>query len=193
MVQSPKVYKHFGRWGMEVHAGVVEPRKESKTEILFCAARPRCYTDPATYDGADLSDVLLPDGLFFSVVSTFKYPGSYISRTGSDLPDADSRIEAAGKAFGALSACLFKQTTVTAEAKRAVYEGEILTILLYGAECWLLTESLLSRLRCFHARCVRAMCGVNRVDTFKQRLSTASLEQQLGLESLDAYVYRRQL
>ena len=191
--QSPLLCAHFKRWGMEIHAGIVEPRKESKTEILFCAAPRRCYSDAATFDGTDLSDVLLPGGRFFNIVSVFKYLGSYISRTGSDLPDIDSRVESAGKAFGTLSACLFRQTAISAQAKHAVYTGEILAILLYGSECWLLTEEIIRRLRCFHARCVRVMCGVSRVDSWRQRLSTAQLEQRFGLEPIEAYVFRRQL
>ena len=52
---------------MEVHVG---------EEILFCAKPLRCYEDPSTYDGAALFDVLLPGGLFLSVVDVFKYLGS---------------------------------------------------------------------------------------------------------------------
>ena len=191
--QAPQVYTHFLRWGMEIHAGVVQPRKESKTEVLFCAARHRCYTDASTFDGADLSDIPLPGGLFFGVVDLFKYLGSYIARHGSDLPDVDSRVESAGKAFGALSSCLFRQTAVSAQAKCVVYKGQILSILLYGSECWLLTEEILRRLRCFHAHCVRVMSGVTRIDSWRQRLSTATLELRLGLEPIDALVFRRQL
>ena len=36
------------------------------------------YSDPATFDGADLSDVLLPGGRFMSIVAHFKYLGSYM-------------------------------------------------------------------------------------------------------------------
>ena len=182
---------------MEVHAGVTEtetaPRKESKSEFLFCAAPPSSYTDPITFDGADLSDILLPGGLFMSVVDLFKYLGSYISRSGSDLPDVDARITSASKAFGALSACLFRSTSVSLAAKRTVYEGEILSILLYGSEAWLITSRMLQRLRVFHASCLRVMHGVTRTDTWKQRISTRSLAQELQLDSMDNYVYRRQL
>jgi hypothetical protein len=52
-------------------------------------------------DGVDLSDILLPGGLFVNIVSCFPYLGKKISRSGSDLPDVDSRIESAGKAFEA--------------------------------------------------------------------------------------------
>jgi hypothetical protein len=128
-----------------------------------------------------------------NVVKLFKYLGTYISRTGSDLADVDSRVESAGKAFGALSSNVFKTTSVTRTAKRAVYEGEILSILLYGSESWLLTETVLQRLRCFHARCVRAMCRVTRTHTWEARISTWELTQELGLESIDVYVKRRLL
>lgn len=82
---------------------------------------------------------------------------------------------------------------MTRAAKRTVFEGEILSILLYGCESWLLTATVLQRLRCFHARCVRAMSRVTLVHTREQHISTFELTQQMGLESMDVYVMRRQL
>jgi hypothetical protein len=195
--QTPNVMKHFGRWGMEVHAGVCETddtsRKESKSEILFCSKPLRMYSDTTTFDGADLSDVLIPGGRFMSIVLLFKYLGSYIACSGSDLHDVNSRIESAGKAFGALSTYVFRSTSVTVTAKRRVYEGLILAILLYASECWVLTELMRQRLRLFHAQCLRAMCGVSRSRSRQERISTWELTQQLGLDSMDNYVHRRQL
>ena len=80
--QSPKVVVHFGRWGMEVHVGIDDGavKKDSKTEILFAAARSHVYADPTTFDGAGLSNVLLPDGRFFSIVAMFKYLSGATSR-----------------------------------------------------------------------------------------------------------------
>ena len=176
-----------------MHAGVVEPRKESKSEILFCAAPRSSYTDPATYDGADLSDVLLPGGRYICVVGEFKYLGSYITRHGSDSRDVDNRIEAAGKAFGALSSCLFRSDLITITAKRRVYEGLILAILLFGSECWVLTERMRQRLRSFHAQCLRTMRSVKRSRQRCEHISTHELAQQMGLDSMDNYVHRRQL
>ena len=163
-VETPKVVAHFARWGMEIHVGKDgsngEPRKDSKSEVLFCAAAPTSYNNPATYDGADLSDIKLPGGCFMPVVDRFKYLGSYLNRDCSDGLDVDSRIESAGRAFGALRKCLFSSRDVSFAAKRAVYTSLILSILLYGCECWALTERLLHRLRVFHAQCVRA-CDVS--------------------------------
>eukprot|EP00966_Prymnesium_polylepis_P095965 2223369-Prymnesium_polylepis.1 len=48
--QTPHVVVHFGCWGMEVHSGLKTPDgvtlKESKPEILFCAADPTCIPTP---------------------------------------------------------------------------------------------------------------------------------------------------
>ena len=194
--QAPKVITHFERWGMEVHAGITDGTKiikGSKSEILFCAARNLAYTNPSTFDNADFSDVLLPGGRFMPIVSKFPYLGSYVSRNGSDALDVDSRIVAAGKAFGALRACLFSSTHINAQAKAMVFVTLILGILLYGAESWRLTERVKQRLRVFHARCVRGMCRVSRKHTWKHNISTATLEQRLGLDSFDTYFHRRQL
>eukprot|EP00966_Prymnesium_polylepis_P002049 46851-Prymnesium_polylepis.1 len=54
-----------------VHAGTYAPdgsvAKDSKSEILFAAARPHMHADPATFDGADLSDVQIPGERFMSI------------------------------------------------------------------------------------------------------------------------------
>ena len=189
--QTPEVCAHFARWGMEVHSGTAQ--KGSKSEILFCPAPAACYTDPRTFDGADLSDVLLPGGRHMPIVAKFPYLGSFIARNCGDAPDVDARISAAGKAFGALRSCVFTTTAITPAAKRAVYEAIIISILLYGCECWCLTEVLLNRLRGFHASCVRAMCRVTRRHTWEHHVSTQELEQRLELDTLDTYVSRRQL
>jgi len=44
-----------------------------------------------------------------------------------------------------------RSTSVSLEAKRAVYAGQILSILLYGSEGWLLTEGMRRRLHVSNA------------------------------------------
>ena len=193
--QTPMVLAHFQRWGMEVHVGFDDgvTRKESKSEILFVSKRPNAYADASTFDGTDLSDVTMPGNLYMPIVTKFKYLGSYVSRNGDDAVDVDSRITSASKAFGALRGCVFSSSHVSVEAKRAVYETLIISILLYGGESWSLTEKVLGRLRAFQARCVRSMCRVSRKHAWRHHISTADLEQRLGLATIDTYVSRRQL
>jgi len=75
-----------------------------------------------------------------------------------------------------------------------VYEGLILAIFLYGAEHWCLTKKLFSRLRAFHARCLRAICRVNRLHTRTHHISyTADLHYGTGLSLIGSYITRHQL
>ena len=196
IVSIPAMIAHFARFGMDIHVGKKVDgtvQKPSKTEILFVAKPDQLYVNPSNFDGCDLSDVDLGDGHFLPVVDKFKYLGSILTRDCKDFEDVKNRIEAAGNAFGSLRHCIFASTNLTFDAKRVVYESLILTILLYGAETWCLTESTFHQLRLFHARCVRTMCRVNRLHTRVHRISTASLLGRLGLQSIDIYVTKKQL
>ena len=196
-VQSPRLMAHFARWGLEVHEGILDSNgsvaKESKSEVLFCSAPLHTYMEPSTFDGADLSYVLLPHSRFMPIVSEFPYLGDIVARDGGDGSAVDRRISSAGKAFGALRKVLFSSTSVNFAAKRAVFESIILSILLYGCESWSLTELHLQRLRLFHAQCLRAMCRVTRKHVWDHHIPTQELGQRLGIETIDTYVTRRQL
>ena len=67
-----------------------------------------------------------------------------------DEADVDARIDAAGNAFGALREKIFSSTMVSMKVKKFCYVALILSTLLYGSECWTLTEKLYNRLRNFH-------------------------------------------
>ena len=69
----------------------------------------------------------------------------------------------------------------------------VVNILLYGAECWCLTEDLLARLRSFHHRCLRAMCGITRWHTWRHRIRTSELRRRLRLETIDVYIEQRKI
>ena len=192
----PLIFHHFGRFGMEIHAGVKEGEEvkhKSKTEILFVAAPAHTYAEHSTYDGCELSNVDLGGGIFLPIVDRFKYLGSILSRDCRDTADVVSRIQLAGNAFGALRSSLFTSTQITFRAKKFVYEALILPILLYGADSWCLTEDLFNQLRLFHARCARAMCRVNRWHSRIHHISTADLLKRIDILPIDVYVSRRQL
>ena len=69
----------------------------------------------------------------------------------------------------------------------------MLSISLYGAETWSLTEDLNRRLRGMHAQHLRAMCRVTRTHVWKHHISTQELGHRLGLDSIDTCIARRQL
>lgn len=90
-----------------------------------------------------------------------------------------------GNAFGALRKYIFGNRTVSIADKKAVYEGLILSILLYGEESWCMTEKLFCYLRVFHNRCVRVMCNVTMRIGFQQRITTEELLNRLKIRSID--------
>ena len=84
---------------------------------------------------------------------------------------------------------LFSSSKIKLSIKAKAYQTFILPILLYGVECWSLTEKLLNKLRAFHHRCVRSICRV----TLRDRQRTSDLLERLSLESIDTYICRQQL
>ena len=95
------------------------------------------YSNPLTFDDADLSPILLPDGGFMPIVTSFPYLGDFVTRYGGDFAAVAARIESGNRAFGALRSCLFSSNAVSREARRVVYEAIVLSITLYGCESWI--------------------------------------------------------
>ena len=154
----PLCMNHFNCFGMEVHSGP----PESKSVVLFCSKPPCMYDEPSTFDHADLSNIVVGDR-YIPIVQDFIYLGSVISCDSSYDRDIDHRIQKACNAFGMLKSSLFSRTKINLRIKAKVYQSFILPILLYGAECWSLTENLLNKLRVFHHRCVRSITALGNL------------------------------
>ena len=99
------------------------------------------------------------DGGLVHFTNRFVYLGSIISSDLADDAECGARIAAAVGAFGCLRACIFSEPLVDLRAKSAAYKALILNLLFYGNECWALSSHMVKRLRSFHRRCVRTMCG----------------------------------
>jgi len=188
---APLVNKHFARWGMQVHEKPTDTKV--KTLVLFCAAPPSEYTNPPTFDNADLSGIVLPTGNVIPAVDRTKYLGSMLSRDGTDKADVEARLVAASRAFGSLSKLVFQSASVSPAAKREAYVALVLSILLYGSEGWCLKATLWRKLRSFHHRGARRMCRVTMWHTREYRITTTSLLKVLGLRNVETYVCGRQL
>ena len=96
--------------------GEEKPLKGSKSKVLFCSKPRHMYTDPETFDGADLSPILLPNDRFMEVVDRFPYLGDMVARDGGDALAVDARVEAGSKAFGSLRGCIFSSSAVSPAA-----------------------------------------------------------------------------
>ena len=107
--------------------------------------------------------------------------------------EIDARIKAAGAAFASASKQFFTSKQIPLTHKKTAYEGLILSILLFGSECWSLTADARRRLSCFHNRCVRQMCRVTKWHQWKLHIHQHTMESRLDVKCLDYYLARRRL
>ena len=88
---------------------------------------------------------------------------------------------------------IFETKHVELQTKKAVYLTLVVSILLYGAESWCLTEELLDRLRVFHNQCIRTMCGVTLWHQWHFSIRNRDLRARMKIENLDHYISVRKL
>ena len=192
----PALYEHFTTFGLQPHSGTEV--KASKTECLFVAAPPHSYSvDSETFDDgfgpADLSDIMVGDGTTVPVVEDFKYLGSIITRDAKSEADVVSRVQKAGNAFGAMKDLIFKNPQIHEFARRLIYTTFIMSVLLYGSECWCLTQKLWSKLRVLHSSSVRVVAGCSKYRQWQERIRNSALRSKVKISSIDVYVQRRQM
>ena len=113
-------------------------------------------------------------------VSQFTYLGSVITSSGRVELDVNRRVAQASKAFGALRKAVFGNKDLRVETKRAVYQACILSVLLYGSECWTPLKRDLRRLNSFHHRCIRSILGMSRRQQWTQHVTSGELRQRWG-------------
>ena len=87
--------------------------------------------------GVDEGDMLpldLPGGSI-DWVSESPYLGSLTAESGRAL-EVDRRIASTSRAFGALRQSIFEDPNLSITTKRYIYRACVLSVLLYGSECW---------------------------------------------------------
>lgn len=178
------IFDVMKRFGLSCHVG--RNGKQSKTEAMFIP-RPR-----GLYEDANTSDLHI-DGGTIPFVKKFKYLGSIISCDLKDDLEVDARIKAAGAAFASASKQFFTSKQIPLTHKKIAYEGLILSILLFGSECWSLTANTRRRLNSFNNRCIRQMCRITTWQQWKLHIHQHTVENRLNVKCLDYYLARRRL
>ena len=134
------------------------------------------------------------DGGDLCCVEEFPYLGSLIAASGRMDVDVERRIIRASQAFGALKKSVFRDKNLTLNTKRKVYQACVLSILLYGAECWIPLKMHIRKLNTFHHRCLRAILGITNRQQWHERITSATVRRRWGNEEcIDQMVKRRRL
>ena len=107
----------------------------------------------------------------------FTYLGSIISNDATVSKDLDNRLPKASSFLGRLSKRVWQNYSLRLSTKIQAYRAVIISILLYGAETWVLYWKEIRLLEQFHQCCLHSILGIKWQDhvSNKEVLQTASL------------------
>ena len=127
-------------------------------------------------------------------VEQFPYLGSVVAASGKIDADVDRRITQASSAFGALRKSVFLDRDLSLVTKRKVYQACVLSVLLYGSECWTLLKRHSRKLDVFHHRCIRIVLGVSSHVQWTSCITSDQLRQKWGdMETITMKIAKRRL
>ena len=110
---------------------------------------------------ADRAPLYIDDFNIVELVCEFPYLGSVVEASGRIGRDIDRRIAQASKAFGTLHKSVFSDNNLLVQTKQKIYQACVLSILLYGSECWTLLCHQRRKLESFHHRCLKTILGIS--------------------------------
>lgn len=128
----------------------------------------------------DRAPLYIDDTHMVESVCEFPYLGSVVDASGRMDSDIDRRIAQASKAFGALRKSVFSDKDLLVQTKRKIYQSCVLSVLLYGSECWTLLSHQKRKLESFHHRCLRTILGISKSQQWEQRITSQEIRQRWG-------------
>ena len=87
-------------------------------------------------------------------VESFVYLGAYISKSGGTEEDIKARLGKARAAYSKLDK-IWKSSKFTYKTKTKNFKSNILSVLLYGCECWRMTKTDEKKLDAFLHKSLR--------------------------------------
>ena len=177
--------------GLNMHVGRPGDTDTSKTVAIFFPKRNgTSQGDKRRNEMADEPG----NPCYVNFVDYIKYLGSIIDSSLSCERDILARLKTAQMMFGALSKDIMRNNWLNLKVKGQIFRALILSVLLYGSECWTLTADLYKQLRNFFNSSVRKMCRSTYWRTTKrERIHSWELRERVGLRSFDDYYVSRLL
>ncbi|CAH1233196.1 Hypp638 [Branchiostoma lanceolatum] len=119
-----------------------------------------------------------PEPLIFNLctvnfVSSFKYLGSTITKTGDVKPEINQRRAQASAVQQSLWKPLWRHRHISQQTKLRVYNSSVMSVLLYSSETWPLSSTLEARLDGFDSRALRRISGIR----WHERVSNKELQE----------------
>jgi hypothetical protein len=109
-------------------------QKKSKSVLIYHSVPKASYRDFSTFDGECFDDIDVGGGSSIHVEPSAPYLGSLLTADGKDDEGVALRIRKVNGMFGSLQACVFKPKGFSNEAKVAVYNSLVLSVLCFTAQ-----------------------------------------------------------
>ena len=117
---------------------------------------------------------VIVNGEELTTTEEFTYLGSTVRHDGGAGSDIKNRLNKARNAFRMLNN-VWKSSQYSSKTKIRLYQSCVLSTLLYGSECWRMTESDLNKLSTFHTKNLRRILRIFWPETISnQELSPAA-------------------
>ena len=128
-------------------------------------------------------------------VNTFKYLGRIVSEDDDDTPAIEANIKKA-KAKWAMFKRLLTRERCSRRIMGHFYKAIVQSILLYGAETWVITPKNMAKLRTFHRKAARYITNrhirpLNDGTDKWNYPSSESVLEDAGLFEIEVYIQRR--
>ncbi len=94
-------------------------------------------------------------------------------------------------AFGAPRKAVFLDKNRSLTTKRKQYNACVLSVLLYGAECWIPLRKHARKLNTFHHRCIRTILGISNRQQWSEHITMSEVRRRWGDEETAAEKVRK--
>ncbi|VDP16755.1 unnamed protein product [Schistosoma margrebowiei] len=135
-----------------------QQQMQEKTNSVTAASAAVACTNPITIDGEDLEDV-----------KTFTYLGSIIDEHGGSDADVKARIGKARAAYLQLKN-IWNSKQLSINTKVRIFNTNVKTVLLYGAEIWRTTKAIIQKIQVFINSCLRKILQIRWPGTISNNL-----------------------
>ena len=143
-----------------------------KTKLLRVNANNQ---QPIQIYGEDIDDV-----------QDFTYLGSKMTADGNVEIEVKVRIRKARHAFSLLRQT-WKSRKLSTKTKLRIFQSNVISVLIYGAESWKTTRGLEDRLNAFQRKCLRQILGIH----WPERIRNSTLYRRTSTHPITLVIKRR--
>ena len=156
----------------ETSAGTGLSINLKKTELMKINST---VDTPVTVEGESIREV-----------QSFIYLGSVVDRQGGTDQDVKARTGKARAAFVMLKN-IWASTEIRTTTKLRIFNANVKSVLLYGAETWRMTKATLHKIQTFLNSCLRRIFNIR----WPEKISNEDLWRRAGQEPVDYHIRRR--